>query len=97
MGTLQEVLRPAVELVDLQFSGLGPGGAEALGALSVEYPGLRVIVKGAVTLVSAPGWEAAERAEQVSREQGGRLVSLAQQRETLEEFFLREINREGQP
>ena len=96
VGRLDEILKPGVEIVDLQFSGLGASGAAALSGLSAQFPGLRVIVKGGVTLVSAPGWEAADAAEKMGRGHGGRLTSLLPQKETLENFFLREINRQGE-
>jgi ABC-2 type transport system ATP-binding protein len=93
-GTLHDILRPAVETVDLQFSGLGEEGLKAVSKLSSRYPELRVIVKGGIALVSVPGWEAAEEAEKAGRARGARLVSLQPQRQTLEDFFIQEINGE---
>ncbi|HUT54813.1 MAG TPA: ABC transporter ATP-binding protein [bacterium] len=94
-GTLSEILKPGVEMVDLQFSDLDDAGAMELGSLSGRFPGLRVIRKGGLCLVSVPGWEAADEAERVGRDRGGRLVMLAPQKETLENFFLREIAEGG--
>jgi len=96
-GTLQEVLKQDVDVIDLQFTGLSEPGMRALSELQSSLPKLRVVTKGDITLVSAPGWEAADRAESIGRAQGGRLVSLQRQRETLENFFLREIEKESEP
>ncbi len=94
-GTLTEILKPGVEMVDLQFSDLDESAAAELGELAGRFPGLRVIRKGGLCLVSAPGWEAADEAEKVGRARGGRMVMLTPQKETLENFFLREIAEGG--
>lgn len=91
VGRLDRILKPAVEMVDLQFSGLPAGAAEKLAALVESHPGLRALERGDRVLVSAPGFEAAEEVERLGRELGGRLISLSPQRESLEAYFLREI------
>jgi ABC-2 type transport system ATP-binding protein len=95
-GTLNEILKPGVETVDLQFADLDDEGREALSGLASRFAGLRVIKKGGLVLVSAPGWEAADAAEKTGRGRGGRMVSLSPQKETLESFFLREISEGGE-
>jgi ABC-2 type transport system ATP-binding protein len=90
-GRLDEILKPAVEMVDLQFTGLSEAGQAALAALAARLAGLRVVQKGGTTLVTAPGWEAAEAVEAAGRAQGGKLVGLSPERETLENYFLREL------
>ncbi len=92
-GRLSEILEAPVENIDIHFSGLDNEGLEQLANLSEEFPGLRVMSKGKLVLVSAPDFEAAERVEEVGRSMGGRLVGLKPQRETLESYFLREIDR----
>ncbi|MFO8057821.1 MAG: ABC transporter ATP-binding protein [bacterium] len=92
-GSLADILEAPVEHVDLHFSGLDLAGAEKLEALCEEFPGLRVISKGKLVVVSAPTWEAADRVEETGRGAGGKLVGLKPQRETLESYFLREIDR----
>jgi len=94
-GRLTELLKPGVETVDLQFSDLDDAAAAALGSLAGRFPGLRVIRKGGLCLVSAPGWEAADEAERLGRARGGRMVMLTPQKETLENYFLREIDEGG--
>jgi len=91
VGRLDRILKPAVEMVDLQFSGLPAGAAAKLAALAESHPGLRALERGDRVLVSAPGFEAAEEAERFGRGLGGRLISLSPQRESLEAYFLREI------
>lgn len=91
-GRLDEILKPTVEMVDLQFAGLPDPGRAAVEELKERFPGLRVVQKGGITLISAPGWEAAEAAEAVGRAQGGKLVGLSPERETLESYFLRELS-----
>jgi len=93
-GRLDEILRPEVEMVDLQFDGLDEEGASAIRGLESKRPGLRLVVKGGITLVSAPGWEAADEVQALGREKGGRLVALQPQRETLESYFLKEVAAE---
>lgn len=93
VGRLDAILKPKVEIVDLQFAGLEPAGVAGLEELSERYPGLRVMEKGGLVLVSAPGGAAAEEALEQGRRAGGRLVSLQPQRETLESYFLREIDQ----
>jgi len=92
-GSLEEILEAPVEHVDLQYTGLDAEKAEKLESLSEEFPGLRVISKGNLLLISAPDWEAAQRVQEKGRELGGTLVALKPQKETLESYFLREIDR----
>ncbi len=98
-GSLEAMMEPRVELVDLQFKGLPEKGIEKMEKLAEDYPELRVTSKAGLVLVSAPGWEAADEAESIGREQGARLVSLQPRRQSLEEYFLMEIGRsnEGGP
>jgi len=94
-GRIEDILAPAVETVDLQFSGLSRQGVEALEALSAGIEGMRVIARGGLTLVSAPGWDASDRATREAEAHGGRMVSMQPQRESLESYFLREIGEGG--
>jgi ABC-2 type transport system ATP-binding protein len=96
-GRLDQILKPTVEMVDLQFLAISDAGRDEIAKLGDRFPGLRVVLKGGITLISAPGWEAADAAEAVGRTQGGRLVGLQPQRETLESYFLRELKRHDPP
>ena len=91
VGRLDRILKPAVEMVDLQFHGLPAGAAEKIAGLADRHPGLRVLERGDQALISAPGFEAAEDVERLGRELGGRMVSFSPERESLEAYFLREI------
>lgn len=91
-GRLSEILKPVVETVDLEFSGLSEPVVQELAALSGRFPGLRVLAKSGLVLISAPGREAADEAERIGRAGGGRLIGLSLERETLENYFLREIH-----
>jgi ABC-2 type transport system ATP-binding protein len=93
-GRLSELLKPEVEMVDLHFTGLTADGVPRLQALGQAFPGLRVIAQGDQVLVSAPGFAAADETQKVARELGARLVGLSPERETLENYFLREIDKE---
>jgi len=96
VGRIDAILKPAVEMVDVQFSGLPEGAAQKLAELAGRFPGLRALERGDRVLVSAPGFEAAEAAERLGRGLGGRMLSLSPQRESLEAYFLREIGDRGQ-
>ncbi len=93
-GKLTDILRPEVEKIDLQFTGLEGEALRQMEKLSEVHPDFRVTVKGEMALVVAPNWDAAESAKNLASQKGARLVSLQPKRETLESYFLREIDDE---
>jgi ABC-2 type transport system ATP-binding protein len=91
LGRLDQILSAAVESVDLQVKGLDPASQTALEAL-----GASVLEQGGLWLIRVPGQAAADQALELVRKHHAQLIALAPHRETLEEYFLRQIgNEEG--
>jgi ABC-2 type transport system ATP-binding protein len=91
LGRLDQILSAEVESVDLQVKGLGPGSQAALEAL-----GASALEQGGRWLIRVPGEAAAEQVLALVRQHHGKLIALNPHRETLEEYFLRQIgNQEG--
>jgi ABC-2 type transport system ATP-binding protein len=91
LGRLDQILSAEVQSVDLQVKGLNPASQPALEAL-----GASVLEQGGHWLIRVPGQAAADQVLELVRRQHGQLIALAPHRETLEEYFLRQIgNQEG--
>ena len=91
LGRLDQILSAEVESVDLQVKGLDPGSQAALEAL-----GASALEQGGRWLIRVPGEAAAEQVLALVRQRHGQLIAMNPHRETLEEYFLRQIgNQEG--
>jgi ABC-2 type transport system ATP-binding protein len=94
-GKLSDILKPEIEKVDIQFTQLDNKGIDRIKELEKKYPDMRLIEKSSVVLITVPDWEAAEEVKNLGAKLGGKLTSFHPQRETLESYFLSEINDEN--
>lgn len=87
IGKISQLLNPRIEYYEISFSGLK---AENLGNL--RAPDARVFSDGDLVYAIAAEEENKDRIIAGVQEKGGRIHSVIPHRESLEEYFLRQVN-----
>jgi ABC-2 type transport system ATP-binding protein len=91
-GSLQELLRPEVQRTEVELAGVDDALREKLAAMGVQVSAVEKHV-----LVVVEGEGGAREVLRCALEGGARVVAVHEQRETLEQIFLRDAIKGGTP
>ncbi len=86
VGKIDELIGTGTKFTEITITGLNREGLEELEKLE-----LRTKQLGDMVLVTAEGEEKVDRAVDLIKSRGGRLISLIPHKETLEEIFIKEM------